>query len=336
MSGIESTGMDPETGHASFEPSYLRLHRTGELRKRAERAREVLSSCTLCPRCCGINRLKGERGWCSAGDAPSISSYGPHFGEEAPLVGRHGSGTVFMTYCTMRCEYCQNFEISQLGRGMEISCNDLARVMLRLQDQGCHNINFVTPTHFVPQILEATAYAADEGLSIPLVYNTGGYDRVETLRLLEGVFDIYMPDAKYGRDEVAVALSHAPKYVEAMEASLVEMHRQVGDLIIVGGIARRGLLIRHLVLPADLAGSERVMRFIAREVSKDAYVNIMDQYRPMGIILRTGGEDHPLRRPLARTITADEYRYALECAVREGLHRGFIPPISNVSKGEHP
>jgi putative pyruvate formate lyase activating enzyme len=336
MSGIESTGMDPGDGHAPFEPSYRRLLREGELETRVRRGREILASCTLCPRCCRVNRIEGERGWCRGGDKPVVSSYGPHFGEEPPLVGRYGSGTIFMTYCTMRCEYCQNYEISQLGRGMEVSCSDLSRMMLRLQDQGCHNINFVTPTHFAPQILEATAYAAEEGLSIPLVYNTGGYDRVETLGLLEGVFDIYMPDAKYGRNEVARALSHAPGYVEAMEASLIEMHRQVGDLVIREGIATRGLLIRHLVLPENLASSELVMRFIAREVSRDAYVNIMEQYRPMGNILLTGGEEHPLRAPLTRSITAGEYRYALECAVREGLHRGFIPPPSNVSQDEHP
>jgi len=328
--------MDPKGVHASFEPSYVRLHRQGELQERVERAREILSSCTLCPHCCRVNRLESEHGWCRAGERAVVSSYGPHFGEEPPLVGRYGSGTIFLAYCTMRCEYCQNYEISQLGRGIEVSCEDLSHIMLRLQDQGCHNINFVTPTHFVPQILEATAHAAGEGLAIPLVYNTGGYDRVETLRLLEGVVDIYMPDAKYGCDEVARALSHVVGYVEAMQASLVEMHRQVGDLAIVGGLATRGLLIRHLVLPENLANSELVMRFIAREVSKDSYVNIMAQYRPMGNILRTGGEGHPLRARLTRAITDDEYRYALECAVGEGLHRGFIPPPSNVSTHEHP
>jgi putative pyruvate formate lyase activating enzyme len=328
--------MNPRSEHASFEPSYVHLHRRGELQARVEQARDILSSCTLCPRCCRVNRLEGEHGWCRAGARPVISSYGPHFGEEPPLVGRYGSGTIFMTHCTMRCEYCQNYEISQMDRGIEVSCEELSRMMLSLQDQGCHNINFVTPTHFVPQIIEATAYAAGEGLQVPLVYNTGGYDRVETLRLLEGVFDIYMPDAKYGRDEVARALSHAPGYVEAMEASLKEMHRQVGDLVIMGGLARKGLLIRHLVLPGNLANSELVMRFIAHEVSEDSYVNIMAQYRPMGNILRTGGKDHPLRASLTRGITDDEYRYAIECAVREGLHRGFIPLPSNVSKQEHP
>jgi putative pyruvate formate lyase activating enzyme len=329
MKGIEGTGMESKRGHAPFEPSYIRLHRQGELLMRVERAREILSSCTLCPHCCRVNRLEGDRGWCRAGEKPAISSYGPHFGEEPPLVGRYGSGTIFLTYCTMRCEYCQNYEISQLGRGMEISCEDLSRVMLGLQDQGCHNINFVTPTHFVPQILEATAHAAGEGLAIPLVYNTGGYDRVETLALLDGVVDIYMPDAKYGRDEVARALSRAPGYVEAMQASLVEMHRQVGDLAIVGGLATRGLLIRHLVLPDNLANTELVMHFIAREVSKDSYINIMDQYRWP----RPTSSSAPV---LMRGITDDEYRYALVCAAEEGLHRGFIPPPSTFSTKEHP
>jgi putative pyruvate formate lyase activating enzyme len=304
-------------------PSYLSLHGGGELQERIDRAKEILSSCTLCPRECKVNRIEGETGYCRGGLLPKVSSYGPHFGEEPPLVGFFGSGTIFLSFCTMRCEFCQNFEISHEGYGKEVTCEQLADMMLELQNRRCHNINFVTPTHYVPQIIEATDIAASRGLRIPLVYNTGGYDRVETLRLLEGVFDIYMPDAKYGNDEIAWSLSHAHFYVEAMKAALKEMHRQVGDLVCIDGIAKRGLIIRHLVLPENLAGTDIIMKFIADEISKDSYVNIMDQYRPMGNVLF--GDDNPLFEVLRRRITPREFHTAVHHAVTNGLHRGFEP-----------
>lgn len=303
------------------EASYLSLLRSGELACLAEAAWALLSACTLCPRQCGVDRLHGERGYCRSGADPKVSSFGPHYGEEPELVGRHGSGTIFFSNCTMRCEFCQNYSISQESAGQEVSCDDLAMMMLALQRQGCHNINFVTPTHYVPQILRALVTAAGAGLTIPLVYNTGGYDCVESLKLLEGVFDIYMPDAKYGDDETARRLSHAPRYTRYMKAALIEMQRQVGDLVVdERGIAVRGLIIRHLVLPDGLAGSREVFRFIAEEVSRDAYVNVMDQYHPMW---HAAEGTAPCQESLGRPLRAGEYEEAVAEARREGLHRGF-------------
>ncbi|MDD1661949.1 MAG: radical SAM protein, partial [Methanomicrobiales archaeon] len=225
-------------------PSYLALAGSGELDDRITRACELLSSCTVCPRHCGVDREQGELGYCRGGFLPRVSSFSPHFGEEPPLVGRHGSGTIFLAGCNMRCAFCQNYGISQCYHGEEVSVGQLAGQMLALQETGCHNINFVTPTHFVPQILAAVGLAVPRGLSVPLVYNCGGYDLPETIRLLDGVFDIYMPDAKYGSDDIALALSGAPEYTRYNRESMKEMHRQVGDLVIENGIARRGLLIR--------------------------------------------------------------------------------------------
>ena len=302
-------------------PSYISLLESGELKRRVEAAREMLSPCRVCPRECGVDRTAGEVGYCRSGLLPVVSSYGPHYGEEPPLVGRHGSGTIFLAGCNMRCAFCQNYEISQERYGKEVSCGDLANMMTDLQDRGCHNINFVSPTHFVPQILESVLLAAERGLAIPLVYNTGTYDSVETLGLLEGVFDIYMPDAKYGSDDVALLLSDAPGYVGIMKDAIREMQRQAGDLVVEGGIAASGLIIRHLVLPGNLAGTEEVCAFIANEVSRDAYVNIMDQYHPSGkIVLDTW---NPCHDTLMRGITSREYRDAIESALRHGLHTGF-------------
>jgi putative pyruvate formate lyase activating enzyme len=303
-----------------LSPSYLALAQTGELADRIERACGLLADCGVCPRHCGVDRTAGETGYCRGGLLPKVSSAGPHFGEEPPLVGRGGSGTIFLAGCNMRCAFCQNYGISQCYEGGEVSGERLARQMLGLQASGCHNINFVTPTHFVPQILAAVGMAVPLGLSVPLVYNCGGYDLPETIRLLDGVFDIYMPDAKYGSDEIALALSDAPEYVRNNHESMKEMHRQVGDLVIENGIATRGLLIRHLVLPEDLAGTEKVMEFIATELSPDSYVNIMDQYHPCGHVLEDG---HPLYRKLRRRITAKEYAEAVDAASRAGIHRGI-------------
>ena len=306
---------------ASAVPGYLLLHESGELAKRVHRAVDLLQDCTVCPQCCHVDRQVDDLGFCRTGRLARVSSYGPHFGEEPPLVGRNGSGTIFLANCNMRCEFCQNYEISQCGYGSPVPAEGLADMMLRLQERGCHNINFVSPSHVVPQILEAVSIAAGRGLYIPLVYNSGGYDRAHTLRLLDGVFDIYMPDAKYGRDEIAEALSHAPRYTEYMYSALKEMHRQVGDLIVQDGIAVRGLIIRHLVLPRDLADSETVMRFIAEEISRDSYVNIMDQYRVVRATSREELQNNPYLAQIQRPITGSEYRYAIECAQKVGLHR---------------
>lgn len=302
-------------------PSYLQLLKSGELSRRVEAARAMLSPCRVCPRVCGVDRLAGEVGYCRSGLLPVVSSYGPHFGEEPPLVGKCGSGTIFLTGCNMRCVFCQNHTISQDRCGREITCEELAAMMVNLQEKGCHNINFVSPTHFMPQILEAILIAAEQGLQIPLVYNTGTYDSVETLRLLDGIFDIYMPDAKYGGDEVALSLSDAPGYVGIMKWAILEMQRQVGDLVVASGIAQRGLIIRHLVLPEGLAGSDEVCEFIAHTISTDVYVNIMDQYRPCGKII--GDIRNPYHDSLMRGITVREYREAIAIARRNDLHRGF-------------
>ncbi len=306
----------------SQQPGYLHLSGSGELEERARRAHEVLRDCIICPQECRVNRIEGESGFCRIGLLPVVSSYSLHFGEEPPLVGRRGSGTIFFSGCNMRCEFCQNFEISQCNIGTAVSCEDLAAIMLRLQERRCHNINFVSPSHVVPQILRAVAIAAPLGLSLPLVYNSGGYDSIETLRLLDGVIDIYMPDAKYGRDDTAQELSHAPGYTGHMRAALVEMHRQVGDLVVdPDGIAVRGMIIRHLVLPENLANSEIVMKFIADEISRNSYVNIMVQYHPAWRAAEGGR--NPVLAALERPITAREYAYATQCARENGLYRGF-------------
>jgi len=295
-------------------PSYLKLHETGELARRIAAAREILRDCTLCPRCCHVNRLEGEKGVCRVGHLPVVSSFGPHFGEERSLVGRHGSGTIFLTWCNLRCVFCQNFDISHRGEGEEVSVAALGEMMVFLWRQGCHNLNFVTPTHQVPQILEALPHAIAQGVNIPLVYNCGGYEEPATLRLLEGIFDIYMPDFKYGDSATAQRLSGAPHYVETAQAALREMQRQVGPLTLdAGGIAVRGLLVRHLVLPGGLAGTRAVLGFIARELSPDTWVNLMDQYRPC-----YKAAQYP---PLHRRLTPEEFDAALAMAREAGLRR---------------
>lgn len=273
-----------------------------------------MRECTLCPRNCRVNRLEGENGICRTGSLPFVSSYNPHFGEEKPLVGRYGSGTIFMTNCNLLCIFCQNYTISHLGDGSEISLNELADIMLYLQKIGCHNINFVTPTHQVPQILGALHIAIDRGLRIPLVYNCGGYECVETLKILDGIFDIYMPDFKYSDKEAAFKLSKAKDYPDIAKAAIKEMHRQVGDLIIdERGIAVRGLLVRHLILPGGLAGTEEVVRFLSKEISPDTYLNLMDQYHPC-----YKASSNP---PLDRRITKKEFSEAVKMAIKAGLKR---------------
>ncbi len=298
-----------------FKPAYLRTYEQGLFPERIRKALRLLEKCTVCPRKCGVDRPGGDKGFCRAGGLPEISSCGPHFGEERPLVGRNGSGTIFMTYCNLGCIFCQNYSISRLGEGYAISFEEFSRIMVELQTQGCHNINFVSPSHFVPQILQSLPQAIDRGLSVPLIYNTGGYDSVETLRLLDGIFDIYMPDFKYARSDVAEKYSQAPDYSAVARAALKEMHRQVGDLVLdERGIAQRGLVVRHLVLPEGLAGTRETMHFLATEISKDTYVNIMDQYHPCGNLI-------PPSSPLARRIGRDEFREAVRIAKEEGLTR---------------
>jgi putative pyruvate formate lyase activating enzyme len=273
----------------------------------------MLTTCTLCPHECLVNRLEGEHGVCRSTDELVISSAGPHWGEEPPLVGSHGSGTIFFASCNLKCQYCQNYEISQHAYGRRTSKRELAEIMLRLEREGCHNINLVTPTHIVPQIVEALAEATDRGLSLPVVYNCGGYESVETLRLLEGVVDIYMPDIKYADADVAQRYSGVDNYPGVAMAALREMHRQVGDLVCdASGIARHGLLVRHLVLPDDLAGTEMVVRFLAG-VSPDTYLNLMGQYRPC-----YRAHEHPA---LARRPTSEEMARAFRQARAAGLRR---------------
>lgn len=297
-----------------YIPNYIKTSSTGKLKQKIELAYEILKQCTLCPRECNINRLEGKKGICKTGKLPVISSYFPHFGEESPLVGRHGSGTIFISYCNLLCIYCQNYEISHLGEGREVSLEEFAQMMLSLQYIGCHNINIVTPTHVVPQILAALEIAIEGGLNIPLVYNTSGYEKIETLRLLEGIVDIYMPDFKYGDSQIAKKYSHAPDYPEVARKALKEMHRQVGDLKLnSNGIAEKGLLVRHLVLPHGLAGTKEIMQFIAKEISPNTYVNIMAQYRPCG----KAYQDSLINRP----ITMTEYKEAIKMALEAGLTR---------------
>ena len=294
-------------------PSYIALHESGELKRRAQELLAALASCGICPRNCQVNRLEDETGFCRSGRLAKVSSFNAHFGEEAPLVGRRGSGTIFLTNCNLGCLFCQNCDISHLGYGHEVSASELAAMMLALQQQGCHNLNFVTPTHFVPQILEALDQAAARGLRVPLVYNTGGYDKLETLKCLEGVFDIYMPDAKYSDPEVAQQLSQAPDYPEVNRAALREMYRQVGDLEMdERNVAVKGLLVRHLVLPEGLAGTREVMEFLA-SLSRNTYVNVMAQYRPC-----YRADEQP---KLARGLTRREYQDAVQAALDTGLSR---------------
>ncbi|MBN2307367.1 MAG: radical SAM protein [Candidatus Hydrogenedentes bacterium] len=299
---------------ADSAPAYLSLLSSGELARRADEARRRLDPCVLCAHECRAARRHGATGRCSTGERARTCGGTAHFGEEAPLVGAHGSGTIFFSGCNLDCQFCQNYEISAQNAGQEADAQELARMMLALQAMGCHNINLVSPSHVVPQILEALLEAAGAGLHLPLVYNTGGYDSLDTLRLLDGLVDIYMPDMKYADAAVGERFSLAPRYPEVNRAAVKEMHRQVGDLVVDGhGVARRGLLVRHLVLPEGLAGTAEAARFLADEISVDTYVNVMDQYRPCY-------RAHTMP-PLNRRITPAEYAEALRLARDAGLHR---------------
>jgi putative pyruvate formate lyase activating enzyme len=300
-----------ETG---FEPAYLSLHRSGELKQRADTIWAGMKECRLCPRECGVNRLAGERGFCRAPGAKLVvSSFSPHFGEERPLVGKGGSGTIFLAHCNLRCVFCQNWEISHLGRGSDSSVDELAEIMFKLQKVGCHNINLVTPTHYSAAIVKALDVAASKGLRLPVVYNTSGYERLEILKLLDGIVDIYLPDFKYWDEAMAAKYSAgAERYPELTRAAVREMHRQVGVAKPASnGIMQRGLMIRHLVMPDDTSGSEKVMEWIAENLPKDTYVNIMAQYRPV-----YKAYDYP---EISRRISGEEYDKVVKRAVEIGL-----------------
>lgn len=295
-------------------PSYLSLYQSGDLANRIKVGLAALEHCELCPRRCGVDRVRGEVGFCGVGRRSVVASFNPHFGEEAPLVGEHGSGTIFFAGCNLGCRFCQNYDISHdPSAGIEAAPDELAGVMLSLQREQCHNINFVTPSHIVPQILEALPIAIEHGLNVPLVYNSSGYDSVEALKLLDGVVDIYMPDLKMWNPDHAARYLRARDYPDAARSALTEMHRQVGDLVVNDdGIAERGLLVRHLVMPDDIAGTDDCMAFLST-LSHNTYINIMDQYRPCGEARNLEGID--------RMITSDEYGKALASARRHGLTR---------------
>ncbi len=296
------------------QSGYLALYREGNLDGRIAEAQQRLSPCRVCPRHCKVDRLSDEKGICQTGVKAVVSSYDPHFGEESPLVGSGGSGTIFFTHCNLLCIFCQNYEISHLGQGIETDPGQLAAMMVSLQRHGCHNINFVTPSHVVPQILVALPKAIEKGLTVPLVYNSSGYDSLETLKLLEGIVDIYMPDFKFWDKESAKRYAKAPDYPEVAQKAILEMYRQVGDLVMGDeGVAVKGLLVRHLVMPGSLEETRGILRFLAREVSVDTYVNVMDQYRPCGEACHCP--------PIDRTLTGDEYQQALKLARDAGLQR---------------
>lgn len=301
--------------HDVFQAGYRTLFESGELEHRARIARQHLQDCDLCARYCHVDRLQTIQGAvCRIGERAVVYSYGPHHGEEDVLRGWNGSGTIFFSGCNLRCEFCQNWDISQKGAGREVTAEELAAMMLDLQVQGCHNINFVSPSHVVAQILEAMPIAARHGLRLPLVYNTGGYDSPEALTLLDGVIDIYMPDMKYSDSAIARRYSHVRNYWQVNRAAVKEMHRQVGDLQLdENGLAYRGLLVRHLLLPNGLAGTEKVLKFIAREISINTYINLMDQYYPC----YRAGEIPELSRPVSMA----EYQEALDIARHLGLER---------------
>jgi len=299
--------------NANFEPPYLGLHRSGELKKRGKALWDTMKSCRLCPRECGVNRLEGEEGFCQASSRLEIAAFHPHFGEEKPLVGRGGSGTIFFSNCGLRCVFCINWEISQGGYGEPRRIEEMAKMMLALQRRGCHNINIVTPTHYSPHILLALDLAAAGGLRLPLVYNTCGWESADILRFLDGVVDIYLPDFKYSQSEKAAKYSsEAETYPEMTQESLLEMHRQVGVAKpAADGLMYRGLMIRHLVMPNNVGGTRKVIEWIADNLPKDTYLNIMSQYRPM-----YKANDYPA---ISRRITREEYADAVRWAREAGL-----------------
>jgi putative pyruvate formate lyase activating enzyme len=299
-------------GENMNRPGYIDLLKNGELQSRVNNLKAMLQNCVLCPHQCQVNRTKGERGYCKTLDNIIISGADTHFGEEKELVGRYGSGTIFFSHCNLKCVFCQNYEISYCGEGQEISAEDLSEIMLHLQNKKCHNINLVSPGHIVPQIVEAIYLAAKRGLSIPIVYNTNGYDLSDTLKLLDGIVDIYLPDIKFGKDSTAQEYLGVKQYYSIAKEAVKEMYKQVGNLAVNDlDVAYKGLLIRHLVMPENLAVTEEIMRFIAEEVSPDTYVNIMAQYYP-------AHRAHEYSE-LKRRITKQEFGAAVNAAEKAGL-----------------
>ena len=295
---------------------YLKLLENGDLRRRVDILSTYYNKCCICPHQCGVDRTNGETGVCRSGEYAVVASHTVHHGEEPPISGHSGSGTIFFSGCTGRCIYCQNYPISQLGTGTEVSDECLAEMMIELQSRGCHNINLVTPTHFIPSIVSAISMAATNGLCIPVVYNSSGYERREILKLLEGIIDIYLPDAKYADNTLAARISGFSRYVEYNRSALIEMFNQVGNLQIIDGIAVKGVLVRHLILPEGLSGSEDVLRFLSNSLSTDIYVSLMDQYFPAYKAVN--------HEKLSRRITAEEYHNSLESFTHSGLHEGWI------------
>jgi putative pyruvate formate lyase activating enzyme len=310
--------MNRQTERSFYQPAYRHLLNSGELERRVALAFEHLEKCDFCGWVCGVNRRIGKLGVCRTGERAKVSSFGPHLGEENPLRGWRGSGTIFFTRCNLRCQFCQNHDISQTDIGTEINPEQLAGIMLDLQESGCHNINFVSPTHVVAPILAAVLIAAREGLRIPLGYNTGGYDSLAALALLDGVIDIYMPDMKFANANIGLRYSKIRDYPKVNRAAVKEMHRQVGDLELdERGLAIGGLLVRHLVLPHGVAGTLDTVHFLAEEVSPNTYLNLMDQYRP-----EFNARLYP---QLSRKITRAEYETAVQQALEAGLHRLDTP-----------
>ena len=305
---------EPQRSGGVWRPAYRRLEDEGKFAERIEQAWSVFEECSLCPNQCGVNRRRGERGLCRATDKVTVFSHHPHFGEELPLVGKHGSGTIFFSNCNLRCVFCQNWPIAHEGRGRQVSEGQLADMMLNLQRMGCPNINVVTPTHVMPNIAKATRIAMRKGLRIPLCYNTGGFERVENIRLLDGIVDIYLPDLKFmdGSEAKRYTLTGAEDYPEMAQGAIIKMQEQVGELVTAkDGIALRGLMIRHLVMPNRVAGTREFVRWVAENLPKSTYVNIMSQYRVEHLAF-----GHPR---IARAITVDEFLEAMKWAEEAGL-----------------
>ncbi len=297
-------------------PSYLNIK---DFKSIIDRLKSLLNPCTVCPRKCRINRFKSNNGFCRTGYKPKVASYNLHHGEEPPISGYRGSGTIFFSGCPMRCVFCQNYPISQYLHGNEITIEELADYMISLQKRGAHNINLVTPTHFVPQFVEALSIAVDKGLTIPIVYNSGGYENLEVLKLLDGIIDIYLPDMKYGNDEMAKKYSGIKDYVKINQQAIIEMYRQVGDLVLdENGVAIKGLIIRHLVLPNNISGTDKILKFIAN-LSNTISISLMSQYFP--------AYKAPEIAELSQRITEKEYENATSLMEKLGLENGWIQPL---------